>query len=116
MSDTPKTDANKYPADTFCGSGSKTPVVHVDFARKLERECGNWRQAATKAVTDRDANKAISDSLAKQLADLERERDQYRRNLELVAEDCEAWLNSENDEPSAEFIKLVSKYAREAIK
>jgi hypothetical protein len=47
---------------------------------------------------------------------LERERDQYRRNLELIAEDCQAWLNSENDEPSAEFIKLVAKYAREAIK
>jgi hypothetical protein len=47
---------------------------------------------------------------------LERERDQYRRNLELIAEDCEAWLNSENDEPSAEFIKLVAKYARESIK
>jgi len=44
------------------------------------------------------------------------ERDQYRRSLELIAEDCEAWLNSENDEPSAEFIKLVAKYAREAIK
>jgi phosphoribosyl 1,2-cyclic phosphodiesterase len=42
--------------------------------------------------------------------------DKYRRNLELIAEDCEAWLNSENDEPSAEFIKLVAKYAREAIK
>jgi hypothetical protein len=38
MSDTPETDANKYPADTFCGSGSKTPVVHVDFARRLERK------------------------------------------------------------------------------
>jgi hypothetical protein len=47
---------------------------------------------------------------------LQKERDQYRRNLELIAEDCEAWLNSENDEPSAEFIKLVAKYAREAIK
>ena len=47
---------------------------------------------------------------------LERERDQYRRNLELIAEDCEAWLKSESDEPSAEFIKLVAKYARESIK
>jgi hypothetical protein len=53
MSDTPKTDANKYPADTFCGSGSKTPVVHVDFARKMERELQHlrdqldaWREVA----------------------------------------------------------------------
>jgi hypothetical protein len=47
---------------------------------------------------------------------LERERDQYRSKLELIAEDCEAWLKSESDEPSAEFIKLVAKYARKAIK
>jgi len=50
------------------------------------------------------------------LRTLERERDQYRGNLELIAEDCEAWLKSESDEPSVEFIKLVAKYAREAIK
>jgi hypothetical protein len=42
------------------------------------------------------------------------ERDKYRRAVELIAEDCEAWLNSESDEPSADFIKLVAKYAREA--
>jgi hypothetical protein len=46
---------------------------------------------------------------------LERERDKYRRAVELIAEDCEAWLNSESDEPSAEFIKLVAKYAREVL-
>jgi hypothetical protein len=43
------------------------------------------------------------------------ERDKYRRAIELIAEDCEAWLNSESDEPSADFIKLVAKYAREAL-
>jgi hypothetical protein len=46
---------------------------------------------------------------------LERERDKYRRAVELIAEDCEAWLNSESDEPSADFIKLVAKYAREVL-
>jgi hypothetical protein len=48
--------------------------------------------------------------------EMRKECDQYRRNLELIAEDCEAWLKSESDEPSAEFIKLVAKYAREASK
>ncbi len=38
MSDTPETDSNQYPADTFTGAGGKTPVVHADFARRLERE------------------------------------------------------------------------------
>lgn len=45
-----------------------------------------------------------------------RETIKLRNALELIAEDCESWLNSESDEPSAEFIKLVAKYAREAIK
>ncbi len=44
-----------------------------------------------------------------------RERDKYHRALELIAEDCESWLNSESDEPSADFIKLVAKYAREVL-
>jgi len=44
-----------------------------------------------------------------------RERDKYHRAVELIAEDCEAWLNSESDEPSCDFIKLVAKYAREAL-
>lgn len=43
---------------------------------------------------------------------LERERDEARKAVALIAEDCEAWLRSESDEPSAEFIKLVAKYAR----
>jgi hypothetical protein len=102
MSDTPNTEANKYTADTFCGSGSKTHVVHVDFARKLERERGE-------AIQQLEVAQVLNSGLASKL-------EQYQRNLELIAEDCESWLNSESDEPSAEFIKLVAKYAREAIK
>jgi hypothetical protein len=66
-------------------------------------------------VKDTESDEQFAKGLAA-LRNLIKERDEYRRNLELVAEDCEAWLNSENDEPSAEFIKLVAKYAREAIK
>lgn len=47
---------------------------------------------------------------------MRQERNQARRALELIAEDCEAWLASEVDEPSAEFIKLVANYAKEASK
>jgi hypothetical protein len=46
---------------------------------------------------------------------LQHERDEARRALELIAEDCESWLASERDEPSAEFIKLVAKFAREKL-
>ena len=47
---------------------------------------------------------------------LKEQRDKYHCALELIAEDCESWLASECDEPSAEFIKLVAKYAREALR
>jgi hypothetical protein len=74
----------------------------ADLCRKLESE-------RDEVIQQFEVGQVLNSGLASKL-------DQYRRNLELIAEDCEAWLNSENDEPSAEFIKLVAKYAREAIK
>ena len=53
--------------------------------------------------------------LAAHAMKLQHERDAYHRAIELIAEDCEAWLESESDEPSADFIKLVAKYAREHL-
>jgi len=44
---------------------------------------------------------------------LRRKSDAAMRALELIAEDCESWLAGECDDPSAEFIKLVAKFARE---
>lgn len=46
---------------------------------------------------------------------LERERDEARRALELIAEDSEAWLANQCDETCCEMIKLVAKYARERL-
>jgi hypothetical protein len=53
---------------------------------------------------------------------LERERDEALAQmcqavgyLSTIAEDCEAWLNSESDEPSVEFIKAVRDYAKKGI-
>jgi hypothetical protein len=69
-----------------------------------ETDANYWREGTSEWVASNFART------------LERERDQYRGDLELIAEDCEAWLKSESDEPSAEFIKLVAKYARKATK
>lgn len=46
---------------------------------------------------------------------LERGRNHARRALELIAEDCEAWLANQCDETCCEMIKLVAKYARERL-
>jgi hypothetical protein len=78
----------------------------VSDTPETDKEWGNWLHKL----------KIPIESFVDFARKLERERDKYRRAVTLIAEDCEAWLNSENDEPSAEFIKLVAKYAREAIK
>ncbi len=46
---------------------------------------------------------------------LERGRNQARRALELIAEDCDAWLMNQCDETCCEMIKLVSKFAKERL-
>lgn len=50
-----------------------------------------------------------------EMARLETERNRHKRSLQLVAEDCEAWLRSECDETCCEMIKMVAKFAREAL-
>lgn len=60
------------------------------------------------------ANTAILEG-AQRLDELNKKSVKMRRALELIVEDCEAWLNGESDEPSAEFIKLVIKYAKETL-
>jgi hypothetical protein len=42
------------------------------------------------------------------------QRDGYRRALDLIAEDGEAWLANQCDETCCEMIKLMVKYARES--
>lgn len=92
----------------------------------LER-CNNLHRRLTKAegiisqsgIVDGRPTKG-GGSLGRALANYaaeqhKRDADKYRRAVELIAEDCESWLKSESDEPSVEFIKLVAKYAREAL-
>lgn len=43
----------------------------------------------------------------------QRRAEGFRRALELIAEDGEAWLANECDETCCELVKLLVKYARE---
>lgn len=47
------------------------------------------------------------------LSALAAERNQLRRALAKIAEDCTAWLHNECDETACEFIKAVRTYAHE---
>lgn len=85
MSDTPETDSNQYPADTFTGAGGKTPVVHADFARRLERErdeerkegeeqarlLGMSAEREAKLIAERDLWRAEAQRWREQALDLE---------------------------------------------
>ena len=85
MSDTPETDSNQYQADTFTGTGSKTPVVHADFARRLERErdeerregeeqarlLGMGSEREAKLMAERDLWRAEAQRWRKQVMELE---------------------------------------------
>ena len=60
------------------------------------------------------ANAAILEA-SQRLEELNQKNQKMCGALELIVEDCEAWLKSENQEPSVEFIKLVIKYAKETL-
>lgn len=60
------------------------------------------------------ANTAILEG-AQRLDELNKKNGKMRRALELIVEDSESWLNGEIDNPSADFIKLVVKYAKETL-
>lgn len=88
MSDTSETDAHSPASYAIIRpDGVRTDYVPADFARQLERERD-------------EANAQMCQAIG---------------FLSTIAEDCEAWLNGESDEPSMEFIKAVRDYARKAI-
>lgn len=81
-----------------------------------------WRLDIEELKAERDEARiqyrstlALAEALANTQIKLKKERDEARKALALVAEDCEAWLNSESDEPSMEFIKAVRDYAKKAL-
>jgi hypothetical protein len=86
-------------------SREATALIRLGEMGRERDEARKWAEAAW----------ARSDRAEKMLRIAAAKADQYRRALELIADDCEAWLNSESDEPSCDFIKLVAKYAREAL-
>lgn len=136
MSETPETNA----AEERCiKTGFKTGYIHVEFALKLERERNQWKQMYEEAdwrtveaevlKQERDEARiqyrstlALAEALANTQIELKKERDEQTAQmcqavgyLSTIAEDCEAWLNSESDEPSVDFIKAVRDYAKKGI-
>jgi hypothetical protein len=67
-------------------------VVPTEFARDLER----------------DRTRIIKQDAETFLLALK-----YKRALDMIAEDCTAWLHSENDLPSVDFVKAIRAHAQE---
>jgi len=129
MSDTPLTD-REVAMSAWLGSG---PLVHAEFAKRIERKCNDALAEAAKweQLHDQDTDHLVflqardrmgpTETLNETAQRLHRERDealaqmcQAVGHLSTIAEDCEAWLNSESDEPSVDFIKAVRDYAKKA--
>jgi hypothetical protein len=122
MSDTPLTDAKAHEAMRQF-SGHPTGVteafeaVDSSFARDLERKLNELK--LTLESHGPEGHNAINS----QVFSIRKERDEALAQmcelcgrLSNIAEDAEAWLNSENDLPSVEIVKAIRDYAREAIK
>jgi uncharacterized membrane protein YccC len=135
MSDTPKTDmllSNQHfdcvPYDDACGQ-------LAEFARDLERRLNRanallaeMKSAIKFAKSEAKERLQRLDSAAserRQWLESEHrakvaERESFAQwcqavgHLSTIAEDCEAWLNSESDEPSVDFIKAIRDYAKKA--
>lgn len=94
---TPETDA--------CLSAARGQSLE-GLCRKLERSAAQYK---TDLWAERTEHRMAKTSLSA-LAD---ERNQLRRALAQIAEDCTAWLHNECDEAACEFIKAVREYAHE---
>ena len=108
MRRTPRTNAAK-----FAVSGAE--VVDVAFARQLELELIAMNSLRSQAQLLLDIEIGEHDKALQRLTDACSKVAVKTRHLSTIAEDCDAWLNSESDEPSVEFIKAVRDYARKAV-
>lgn len=93
-----------------------------DEMARLERERNKFKKELVAANRGAETNAKINNSLIDKLIAMRNERDEQTAqmcqavgHLSTIAEDCEAWLNGESDEPSMEFIKAVRDYARKAV-
>ena len=121
MSDTPETDScTAERIEGLCEQMERERNEALERCNMLNRRLTKAEGIIAASGIAEDRPKTGSGGLGRALANYaadqyKRERDKYCRAVALIAEDCEAWLNSESDEPSADFIKLVAKYAREAL-
>ena len=99
MSDTPETDyETNHKSFIYTMGGLPTDVVHVEFARKLERErdeavrsCHIWQDGHSAIVAERDKYQEQADEILIQLGatqermvDAERERDILRKHTSIM--------------------------------
>ena len=104
MSDTPETPETLEAIERW----QQGKINIFDEMARLERERDEARIQYRSTL-------ALAEALANTQIKLKKERDEAREALALVAEDCEAWLNGECEEPSMEFIKAVRDYAKKAL-
>ena len=78
-------------------------------AEEAQKHCAKFEADACDLWAERTEHRMTKASLSALAA----ERNQLRRALAQVAEDCTAWLHNERAETACEFIKAVRAYAHE---
>lgn len=116
MSDTPDT----YESDTpeTCEAVERWHQGKINIFEEMAR----LETERDLALVQFGAAEGLGLALVKTIDELKKERDEQTAQmcqaigyLSTIAEDCEAWLNGESDEPSMEFVKAVRDYARKAV-
>jgi hypothetical protein len=89
--------------------------VPLDCSRGLERRARRMGMLRAEAQLLLDIEKDKHEDTRKRECESLAQLCQAIGHLSTIAEDCEAWLQSEIQEPSAEFIKAVRDYAKKAM-
>jgi len=76
-------------------------------AEEAQKHCAKFEADACNLWAERNEHRMTKTTLSALAA----ERNQLRTALAQISDDCTAWPNSESDEHSAAFIKLVGLYA-----
>jgi hypothetical protein len=90
--------------------------VPLDCSRGLERRARRMGMLRAEAQLLLDIEKDKHEDTRKREREALAQMCQAVGHLSTIAEDCDAWLQSEIQEPSAEFIKAVRDYARKAMR
>lgn len=94
----------------------------AQYAQSRDLTQDEWFELYQKTKQERDESRADANYAERESSKMQVERNEAIAQmcqaigyLSTVAEDCEAWINGESEEPSMDFIKAIRDYARKVV-